>query len=340
MRKPDKTRIVNAVRHIESDEIAFLETDPDMVLVNQILGKNFSLGLHAFELPAEDYVELNRRMGNDMVYFAEIWRLGRKEKTDDQERIHYIDGTMKTPQALKDIWYPDIESSKRRLQNLLDAIKGTGLGMSCCNKVATSVVCTAIGYEDYWLGLYDNPGFIHEFQKVINEYCLRELEMFINHNVDMIHLAMVVGSKAGAMCSREMLEEFQYPLLRQQIKLAKAAGSIVHLHVDGNIKDLIGDFIEMGVDILNPLEPCDGGQDIYKIKKQYGNKIALHGNIDVAGVLLKGTPEEVALDVNEHIAGLAPGGGYIMGSSHNLHADVPLENFYAMRDATHAFGRP
>ncbi|MCK4783909.1 MAG: hypothetical protein KAV87_09180 [Desulfobacteraceae bacterium] len=337
MRKPDKTRIVNAVGHIESDEIAFLEHDPDMVLVNQMLGKDFSLGLHAYELPAEDYVELNRRMGNDMVYFGEIWRLGRKEKTDDQERIHYIDGTMKTPQSLKDIWYPDLDVARKRLEELLNAIEGTGFGIACCNKFAASVVCTAVGYEDYWLALYDNPGFIHEFQKIINEYCLRELEMFINHNVDMIHLGIGIGSKAGPMCSRKMLEEFQYPLLRQQINLAKAGGRMVHLHVDGNIKDLIADFIEMGVDILHPLEPCDGKQDIYEIKKTHGNKITLHGNIDVAGVLLKGTPEEVALDVNEHIAKLAPGGGYILGSSHDLHAAVPLDNFYAMRDAAHAY---
>ena len=93
----------------------------------------------------------------------------------------------------------------------------------------------------------------------------------------------------------------------------------------------------MGVDILHPLEPCDGGQNIYEIKKQYGDRLTLHGNIDVAGILLNGTPEEIALDVNEHLKKLAVGGGYIMGSSHDIHAAVPLENFYAMRDTVDAY---
>ena len=337
MRTPDKRRILDAIEHVELDEIALMEIDPDMLLVNQILGKDFPLGLHAYELPAEDYVELNLRMGNDMVYFAEIWRLGRKQKTDDQGRIHYIDGTMKTPESLKDIWYLDADVTRRRLEGLLAALEGTGLGIMCANHVAPGVVCTAIGYEDYWLALIDNPRFVHEFQKIINEYCLRELETIMSYDVDMVRLALGVGSKDGPMCSRQMLQEFQYPYLRRQIDLIKAGAGIANLHIDGNITSLIGDFIEMGVDVLNPIEPCDGKQDIYDIKKQYGDKITLHGNIDVTGVLFHGTPEEVAHDVNRHMARLAVGGGYILASSHDLHEAVPLDSFYAMRDACHAY---
>ena len=337
MREPDKNRILNAVRHIESDEIAILETDPDMALVNKILDKDFSLAGHSYELPAEDYIELNRRMGNDMIYFAQIWRLGRKEKTDAHGRIHYIDGTMKTPESLEDIWYPDLDANKKRLEELLEAIEGTGFGIICFNKFAPSIVRTAIGYQDYWGGLLVNPGFILDFQKIINDYCLRELEMFMSYDIDIIHLSTDIGSKAGPMCSREMLEEFEYPFLRQQIKRTKNGSKIVRVHVDGNVKELIPDFIEMGVDILHPVEPCDGEQNIYGIKKQYGEAITFNGNIDVADVLLNGTAEEVASDVNEHIAKLAIGGGYIVGSSHDLHVEVPLENFYAMRDAVQAF---
>ena len=337
MREPDKRRIFNAVEHVESDEIAFVETDPDMLLVNQILGRECSLGLHAYELPAADYVELNRRMGNDMVYSAEIWRLGRRQKTDDQGRIHYIDGTMKTPESLKGIWYPEADVSKRRIEDLLGAIEGTGFGVMCANHVSPGVVCTAVGYEDYWPALLDRPGFVHEFQRIIHEYCLRELEMLMNYDVDIICLTLGVGSKDGPMCSRAMLEEFQYPFLQQQIDVVKAGGKIVSLHVDGNVTGLIEDFIDMGVDVLNPIEPCDGKQDIYGIKEQYGDKITLRGNIDVAGVLFNGTAEEVAADVHAHIEGLAGSGGYILASSHDLHPDVPLANFYAMRDACHAY---
>ena len=105
----------------------------------------------------------------------------------------------------------------------------------------------------------------------------------------------------------------------------------------GNIADMIPDMIEMGVDIVNPIEPCSGLQDIYKIKEMYGDKITLSGNIDIDGVLLHGTPEDVKRDVIEHMEKLAVGGGYIVSSSHDLHQLVPVENFYAMRDAVHDY---
>ena len=93
----------------------------------------------------------------------------------------------------------------------------------------------------------------------------------------------------------------------------------------------------MGVDILNPIDLCSGNQDIYEIKESYGDIITISGNVDIEGVLKNGTPEEVTIDVNKHIERLAKGGGYIVSSSHNLHHYVPIENFYAMRDATHNY---
>ena len=105
------------------------------------------------------------------------------------------------------------------------------------------------------------------------------------------------------------------------------------LHTDGDITTLIPDFIAMGIDVLHPLEPCGGALDIYTVKARYGDRIALHGNIDLSGVLSTGTPQEVAQDVRDHLDRLAPGGGYIVSSSHNITEDIPVENFYAMRDA-------
>ena len=77
--------------------------------------------------------------------------------------------------------------------------------------------------------------------------------------------------------------------------------------------------------------------DIYEIKRIHGVRMALHGNIDVAGVLAAGTPGDVAADTVEHMRRLASGGGYIVGSSHDLGVNIPLENFCAMRDAVHGY---
>jgi len=338
MRAPDKTRFLRAVRHIEVEELPFVEADPDIVQVNRILGQRFPFSLHAYELPVPDYIELNRRMGNDMIYFVpDFWRLGRREMTDRDGRIHYVDGVMKTRASLKDIRFPDLAVARRHLEATLAAVDGTGFGLLCAVKFAPAVVNVAVGMQDYWIACIEDPSFVHDFQARIHAHCLRELELLIEYRVDAIGLGIAVGMKSGPLCSHAMLEEFQYPMLRDQIRMAKSAGIPVRLHVDGNVSSLIPDFIAMGVDLLHPLEPCEGQLDIYDTKRRYGDRIALHGNIDITGVLTRGTPEDVRRDTIAHMRRLAPGGGYVVGSSHDIGAGIPLENFYAMRDAVHSY---
>lgn len=337
MRDPDKGRFMDAVAHVQCEEIPFFESDPDITLVNAILGKDFPLSLHAYELPTPDYVELNRRMGNDMIYFAHIWRLGRKEKTDEDGRIHYVDGMMKTADSLRDIRYPDLSLVERRLNGLLECIEGLGFGIVCSTQSAPMVVATAMGYQDYWLATLDRAGFVHEFTRTIQDWCMTELELLMQYPIDVVKTASGFVTKTGPMCSPEMLEEFETPCVRECMEAAKAGGLPVYFHIDGNVTGMLDSIVEMGVDILNPVEPCDGAQDIYRIKEEYGDRLALCGNIDVAGVLLRGSPEDVERDVREHIAGLARGGGYIVASSHDIHHLIPVENFFAMRDATHGY---
>ena len=337
MRTPDKNRILRAVRHLENAEIPLLEITPDIAIANQILGREFPLSRQAYELPVPDYVELNLRMGNDLLYFADIWRLGRKEMTDAEGRIHYIDGVMKTPDTLADIWFPDLDAIERRLEETLSAIEGTGLGMMCAARHAPSAVSVMVGIQDYWIGLIDQPEFIHEFQRLIQEYCQHELELFARYPVDAIMLGLNIGMKSGPMCSPEMLEEFHYPALREMIDIARSHDLAAWVHVDGDAAKMIPAFIDMQADVLHPLEPCGGAQDIYAVKQRCGEHLALHGNIDVAGVLAHGTPEEVREDTVAHMEQLGVGGGYIVGSSHDLNATIPVENFFAMRDAVHDF---
>jgi uroporphyrinogen-III decarboxylase len=102
------------------------------------------------------------------------------------------------------------------------------------------------------------------------------------------------------------------------------------LHTDGVIQDFIPRFIDLGFDMLHPIEGCNGQQDIYEIKETYGDSIALHGNIDVSELLAFRTQEEVVKDVREHIDTLRHHGGYIVGSSHDIHEKVNVDNFTAM----------
>jgi uroporphyrinogen-III decarboxylase len=328
---PQKNRYLNAIKRFESEEISFQEDEIEISVASKILGRHLPM-VRPYELPAKDYVELNQKCGNDMVYLNNVWELGRRNIVDSEGRKHYVDGTMKTPADMKQIDYPDLGRIRKSIEDILEAIEGTGLGCKYTASQTPFIVTTAVGYQDYYMCLINNPEFIHEFQKRVNEFCLAELELALSYPIDIIQVSAVFCDKNGSIMSRAMIEEFEYPSLKERVKIVKDKGLPVSLHADGNFTSFISDFIEMGIDVLNPIEPCDGKQDIYKIKERYGNKITLHGNIDLSGVLVYGTPSDVEKDVIKHMERLAIGGGYVCASSHNITEAVPLENFYAMRD--------
>lgn len=337
MRKPDKNRFLNAVRHIEQDGIPLFEIEADISIVEQMLGKKLDRAKHSFEIEAEDIVAWNRWMGNDMVYFGQVCHLGRKEMIDKDGRVHYIDGTIKTRDLLTNIEFPDLAPLRQRLEALFEALKGTGFGVVSAVEVAGTGVATAIGYEDFCINTLTDPEFVLEFQKMWHDYAMRQLQMLLEFPIEVVKVGSGLITNMGPMLSPDMMEEFDYQYIRELFQVSKEHGKTTMFHVDGNIMANVPAFIEMGMDILNPIEPAGGTQDIYQIKAEHGDDLTLCGNIDVDGVLYKGTPEQVKRDVLEHIERLTPGGGYIMASSHDLHQLLPLRNIKAMRDATHDY---
>ncbi len=118
MRAPDKMRYLNALRHLESADIPFFEMEIETTVGARILGRPLP-PVRPFEIPARDYVELNLRVGNDMVFWQHIWELGRKQVIDGEGRKHYVDGTMKQHADLARIEFPDLGEIRRRLEELL-----------------------------------------------------------------------------------------------------------------------------------------------------------------------------------------------------------------------------
>lgn len=338
MREPDRQRFLDAVAHEEGPEIPLFELEADIKIVNQMMGKSYDMALHSFEIPVGDVVEWNRRMGNDMIYMGHVWHLGRIEKTDEEGRVHYVDGFMKDRSFLNDIDYPDTDRIRRRLDALLTETDGTGFGVIHGCQTAGFTVSTAIGYEDFCLKTILDPGFIQDFQKYVHEYCMNELEILLEYPIDGFKIASGMITNNGSMISPEMMDIYEYPFMRDLTDLVKSKGRLVLYHVDGNLREHMPRFLEMGADIMNPVDPAGGSQSIYELKERFGDEVAFCGNIDVDGVLLKGTPDDVKRDVQEHIRRLSLGGGYIVASSHDLHQLIPVENIYAMRDAVHEWG--
>jgi uroporphyrinogen decarboxylase len=127
------------------------------------------------------------------------------------------------------------------------------------------------------------------------------------------------------------------PRMKTIIESAKKKGVYVLYHTDGNCEPIIPDLIEIGVDILNPIQPeC---MDPAKIKEQYGEKLTLSGTISIQDTLPRGTVEDVRSEVKARIRTCGQGGGLIISPSNQVLLDTKVENFLAIYDAVREFGQ-
>jgi uroporphyrinogen decarboxylase len=122
------------------------------------------------------------------------------------------------------------------------------------------------------------------------------------------------------------------------IEAIKAGGNPrVLYHSCGAVTPMIDDLIEIGVDALNPVQVTAQGMEAAGLKEHFGDRISFWGGISTQGVLPFGTPGEVAREVRQTIDCMGKGGGYVLGSVHNLQNDVPIENMIAMFDEAHRY---
>jgi uroporphyrinogen decarboxylase len=120
----------------------------------------------------------------------------------------------------------------------------------------------------------------------------------------------------------------------------KAPEAKIFFHSCGAIRPIIKDLIEVGVDILNPIQPLAEGMNPESLKEEFGEKICFHGGIDVQQVMSSiGAFKDVEREVKGKIKALAPGGGYILASSHNLQPDSSPEKIVAMYDYALKYGK-
>ena len=148
--------------------------------------------------------------------------------------------------------------------------------------------------------------------------------------VDMIWIGDDVGTQRAMMISPAHWRRFLKPRLARLISEVKAINPAVKVayHSDGVIDPIVAELAEIGVDVLNPLQPsCI---DVERVKREFGRKLCFWGSIDEQHTLPFGTPEEVRNEVLHRLKTVGKGGGLILSPSHHVQLDTPLENFWAM----------
>ena len=192
------------------------------------------------------------------------------------------------------------------------------------------------------LGRY--PDFARALLTKIAERCKTLMGHFLRESgdhIDMIKIGDDLGMQNSLLMSPKMYREIVKPIHADYISFIKSRTKAkLFFHTDGDVFPLIPDFIEMGVDILNPLQTSAGKMsNLEELKRQFGKNLVFCGAIDTHRILPFGTPEEVRAEVKRIIEILGKDGGYMLSSVHTILPDVPPENILAMVDAALEFGR-
>jgi len=152
---------------------------------------------------------------------------------------------------------------------------------------------------------------------------------------------MTSAPRLGLLMSPAMYRRILKPIHADLIAFIKErTTAAVVFHTDGDVYDLLGDFIEIGVDVLNPVQASAGGMsDFAGLKRRFGDSLVFCGGIDTHRVLAERDARRGPREVKRVIETLGAGGGYMLGAVHTVMGDVPPENVLAMVDAVEEFGR-
>ncbi len=331
-------RFLTAVKRKQPDRVPIWELIIDRPVIERLYG-NISLldfvekedldGLTIFEDGKKDLI-------SGITYKDEwniIWKL-------TPNNIYYpFDGPIRSYDDIKKFVLPDADADYlyNSLKKAVKRFKG--------QKAITFITHETFEYSHYLFGGMDklfikyitDPEMVKELLEIIWKYKSKVIKNVLEAGADIIVTGDDYAGRAGTLMSPGHFRECILPHLQKAVDLTHSLGSYHIKHTDGNLWKVMDDIVGTGIDVLDPIETI-AHMDIGEVKKRYGDRICLAGNVDTTVVLTRGSKADVENAVKETIAKASPGGGHIMASSNSIHPGVDPQNYKVMIEATKRFG--
>jgi uroporphyrinogen decarboxylase len=204
------------------------------------------------------------------------------------------------------------------------------------------------GMQEWMIDLVEKPEIVSAIMDRVTDVAVRLMENGMDAAGDLADIVRLSGEDLGTqlapMISPRMFQSMVQPrfarlwdMARQKIAEKNPHAKLM-LHSCGNVRPFIPTWINMGLDILDPIQPRAAGMEPAGLKRDFGDQLSFHGGIDIQNILPFGSVQDVMEEVRRYLRALAPGGGYIVAPAHNVQSDVPPQNLVAIRDAIAEFG--
>ncbi len=343
-----RERVLKALEHEEPDRVPLDETIDWAHRHPWVYAANY--------LGAKTYEELRRKLGIDLrrvggsmreelelpptqkpgSVFEDEWGI-KSEITADGVHTRIIYHPLQHI-PLNEFEFPSFDKVFDRAADLVKVWREEFFVQGVMHGTFFEIARSLRGFNKFLVDLYENPGFVNELLDRLLKYRLEMGKRFIELGVDCIQLGDDFGAQTGMIVHPNLWRKYFKPRMKTLIDDLKKHGDVYFwYHSDGNIEPIIPDLIEIGVNILNPIQPdC---MDPAKIKEKYGDKITLHGTISVQETMQFGSEEDVKSEVIKRIKTCGYGGGLIIAPAHGLQPSTPFRNIIALYEAAKKHGR-
>lgn len=189
------------------------------------------------------------------------------------------------------------------------------------------------GWENMLLDMSESPEWVHFLARKFTDFYLEDYTRAAELTGGRIDLYLVIsdlGTQYGPLISPAMFREFVAPYLKELVDHIHSLGARALFHSCGTVRAFIPDLIQLGVDVLDPIQPTGPEMQPEGLKRDFGAQLCFHGGMDMQRLLPHGTPAEVEAEARRYCEVLGAGGGYILGPAHLFQPDVPPENILAV----------
>jgi len=325
----NKTRVIQALEHHEPDvcpwQIAF--TIPSARKMAEHYGDEAfetKLGNHMAMIEpggADAWVEVKPDYWRDQ--FGVVWNRTIDKDIGNPDEYPLADGD------LAGFTFPDPDDDERyaRLpafceEHADDFLVGA-IGFSLFERA-----WTLRGMEQLLVDMITEPTFVEALFEKITDWNLHVIDRMCEHPFDCIHTGDDWGQQHGLIMGPDLWRKFVKPCVRRMYERSKSHGKFVSIHSCGDIHEVLGDLIDIGLDMFNPFQP--EVMDVEAVKREYGKHLTFHGGISTQKTLPYGEPDDVRAEVKRRIETIGVDGGYVCAPAHAIPGDVPVENMVAL----------
>ncbi len=351
--KPDFERFKTAVRHQEADRVPFYELLVDYAIQSRFIGRevtadDLQLQVEFWASAGYDFIPITvgmmepggvtkdsaiSKIINEIVLEDDGAEGGQGDDAWSLEYHSFIKNRADFEafpwDVLAELNYDKFEAVKPYLPEGMKVIAVSG-------KIFT-LTWMLMGFNHFALSLIDDKALVADVFNRVAEIQYDSLTRVLSMEyIGAVWTVDDIAMGSGPMIMPEIFREFVFPSYKKMAQMCHESGRIFGMHTDGDITKLMADLIDIGIDVLHPIDPTC--MDMHKMKQEFGDRICLAGNVSNE-MLQNAEPKDIEARVKALLRDIAPGGGYLLSAGNSVPAWARYENYQAMIETGLKYGR-